>query len=250
VLAAPFQSQRGWRVFHRDVGTDLDDAAGGVRLLKTVVKASKTFVIDDDSPTGLVAAEEARRLLGLAGLAGAGSINYPGDDHAALVNEVRTSGADAVYYTGSWPRFGPLIKQLRAAKPDIRIVGWQWAYADQAIAAAGDKVAQGVLVTCTCMPGERAGNGFPERFRARFGRAPYFYAPEGYDAANILLAGLTAGNNTRERLTDFVHSYDGDGVSGHIRFYPNGDLATPTAWAYRAVNGAFRSDAPIPNDPA
>ncbi len=249
-LTVPAGAQRSYGVFHRTVGTDADDITAGIRQLAHQLSARRTFVVDDGTADSVQGSAYAQRQLGTAALAGTASMGR-NTDYSALVQQIVTSKADAVYYTGFAERFTAFVDfvgQLRGAAPDITIVGWQWAYGD-GLVAAGQKTPDNIHVTCTCMPPDRIGHDFTERFASRYRTPPTWYAAEAFDAATVLLAGLSAGRNTRSTMLDWVNRYDGDGVSGHIRFDPTGDLVAPTTWALQYVHGTIVTEDPIPGDP-
>jgi branched-chain amino acid transport system substrate-binding protein len=233
------------------VGTNLDDVTAGIRQLTHKLNARKVFVVDDGTPSNAAAAAYAQRQLGTAALAGTASM--PDGTHlSALVNKIATSKADSVYYTGDYGQFSvflDFVAQLRRTRPTITILGWQWAYDDQFVPAAGQQPPDNIYVTCTCIPPSRAGHDFTDHFTRRNHMAPIWYAAEAFDSTNILLSGLAAGRYTRSTMLDWVNHYDGDGVSGHIKFTPTGDLVAPTTWALRYVNGALVPEEPIPSTP-
>src|SRR3712207_9282210 len=87
---------------------------------------------------------------------------------------------------------------------------------------------------CPCIPPEEARDNFANDFRDRYGDAGY-YGPEAFDAANVLLAALGAGNATRADVLDYVNGYEENGVSPRIKFGPDGDLEAgdPHGWSYQ-----------------
>jgi ABC-type branched-subunit amino acid transport system substrate-binding protein len=249
-LTVPADAQSGYGVFHRTVGTDVDDVTAGIRQLTHQLNARRTFVVDDGTANSVRGATYAQHQLGTAALAGTVSMGRSAD-YSALINQITASKADAVYYTGLSDQFGAFVDfvaQLRGTKPDITIFGWQWAYNDQFVPAAGHQPPDNIYVTCTCMPPDRIGHDFTERFVSRYRTAPTWYAAEAFDAANVLLSGLSAGRNTRSTMLDWVNRYDGDGVSGHIKFSSTGDLVAPTTWTLRYVHGAIVAENPIGDD--
>lgn len=60
-----------------------------------------------------------------------------------------------------------------------------------------------------------------------------------YDAANILLAALTAGAASRAATRAHVAGYSGEGVGGRYRFTATGELEASTInrWAYTVRDG-------------
>jgi len=162
---------------------------------------------------------------------------------------VKASGADSVYFGGFSTAGGTFVQQLRKALPAVTVLAGDRVFTDTFIQAAGKNAAEGVYITCPCVPPSQARGNFADQFANRFKDAPGYYAPEAYDAANVLLAGLAAGKGTRADLLAWVNGYDGDGISRHVKFTPKGDLdgAHPQVWAYRVNAGDVKKEAVIPD---
>jgi branched-chain amino acid transport system substrate-binding protein len=63
-------------------------------------------------------------------------------------------------------------------------------------------------------------------FKKKMGVSSGVYSVESFDAANILLEGIKAGNTTREKMLKWVKAYKGKSVSGNnIKFDKNGDVS-------------------------
>lgn len=54
---------------------------------------------------------------------------------------------------------------------------------------------------------------------------------------NMYLAGLDAGNTDRASMLEFINGYDADGITKHITFDENGDIAEVTVYSYPVENG-------------
>ena len=104
---------------------------------------------------------------------------------------------------------------------------------------AGAANAEGAILTCPCVPGEKAGGTFAADYKTATGRDPGTYSAEAFDAANILLAGIKAGNTTRAKLETFVDGYTGQGVTTKFKFQENGEIdpASVAIWAYKVEGG-------------
>jgi ABC-type branched-subunit amino acid transport system substrate-binding protein len=240
-------STNGWKVFHRTLGSDLDQAAAAARYLSNVVHAKKTVVVSDDTDYGRGVSAEVSRALGSAAV-GLLSIKRDDKDFSGAVSQVNGMGADAVYLGTYYDDGGLFVKQLRATNKTIKIVAGDRAFTDGFITAAGKDVAEGVIMTCPCSPASRARDNFANQFKAKFGRSASYYGPEAFDATNVLLAGMQAGAATRADMLKFVKRYDAEGVSRRIKFSANGDLDVTSlqVWAYRVSNGYVDPEQVIP----
>lgn len=240
-------SQNGWKVFHRTLGTDTDQALAGARYLKQVLHASRTYVVDDGSSFGSSVASQVDRQLG-TGSVGTATLDSNATDYTSITKQVVTAGADAVYYGGLSRVGGAFVKQMRAANPNITIVAGDRVFTDSFVDAAGKQAAEGVYITCPCVPPSEARNNYAEQFKTRYANSPGYYGPEGFDAANVLLAGLNAGKATRADMLAWVNGYDGEGISRHVKFTPKGDLDGNKlqVWIYKVSNGDVKSQSVIP----
>jgi branched-chain amino acid transport system substrate-binding protein len=238
-------SQRNFEVFHRMIAGDDDDAKAALRYLTRVVKVTRTFVVDDRSAVGANEATEAANGLGPA-LAGTASIEYPPPgtgtappDYTAVIDRIKVSKADSVFYTGYAHPGGIFIKQVRAALPNITISGTARLYDNTFIAEAGD-AANGVYMTSPEVPPARIGRDFASQFAARFGENLPRYAPEAFDAVTMLASGIAAGKRTRADMLSWIDAYDRTGASRRVKFAFNGEPAAPQqVWSLRVVNGEF-----------
>ena len=238
-------SSRGWKTFHRTVGSDNDQAEAGARYLTNTMRARRVFVVADIDEYAASVGDGMRLKLNTAFVGRAGIDGSEGT-FGLTVQEILKSTADALYFAGYYKSGGILVKELRAAKPDIKIVAWDRLFTDLFPDAAGTAAAEGVVVTCSCVPPSEARDNFANEYKEHYSEAGY-YGPEAYDSANVFLAGLAAGKATRADMLSFVNAYDAQGVSRRIKFTPTGDLEPDSAsvWAYKVKSGGVYKDQPI-----
>ncbi|GAB7052448.1 branched-chain amino acid ABC transporter substrate-binding protein [Catenuloplanes indicus] len=243
----PSLASQGWQVFHRAVGNDATQGPAAGKYLQGVLKTQKTFVIDDTGAYGKGLADEVRTVLGAAVVKSA-TIQPKQTDFSAVVTEIKSTGADAVFFGGYYAEAGPLLRQMRTAGIKATFVAGDGVKDQGLIEGAGVEAAQGAVLTCPCTPAEKAKGTFPADFKAAFGRDAGTYSAEGYDAANILLAGLESGATTRKALLDFVKGYSGEGVAGRYKFDATGenDISAVSVWAYKVEGEAIVADQQIP----
>ncbi len=207
-------SRKGWKVFHRLLGTDADQAVAGAQYLKTIAKASKTYIVYDDTEFGSTASAEVRRRLGDL-VVGEVAITRTATDFTAAVKQVTDAGADSVYFAGFFDDGGIFVKQLKTANSKITVVSGDKIFTQSFVDAAGAG-AEGTIITCPCIPADQAGQNFASNYKQKFSETASYYGPESFDAANIFLAGLNAGKSTRADMLAYVNAYSGRGhLAGH-----------------------------------
>ena len=114
-------------------------------------------------------------------------------DFSATVTKVTSSGADAVFYGGYYAEAGLLVKQLRQAGYKGLFMSGDGSEDPAFVKAAGAAGRQ----RCGA---DRSGRSGARRLRQQVPRrssaAPSgLYSTQAYDATNIFLAGLDAGQD-------------------------------------------------------
>jgi branched-chain amino acid transport system substrate-binding protein len=233
--------------FHRVVANDeVQGAAVGV-YFKSVLKSQKVYVVDDATTYGKGVADKVKGELGSA-VVGSDKVAEKQTEFAATVAKVKQAGADAIFYSGYTNEAAPFLKQLRGGGVTAKFVGPDGVYDPALVSGAGAAAAEGAIITCPCIPGDKAKGSFAPDFQAEYGQAPGTYAAEGFDSANVLLSGFKAGKKTRKELLDWVNAYDADGVTKHIKFDDKGDVpvANVVIWAYEVKGGQIVPQQEIP----
>ena len=243
-------SARGWRVFHRAIGTDDDAARGAARYIRDVLGASRVYVVNDQTAFGVGMATGVRDALGALVV---GSHALPAKvapkDLAKIVPDVLASGATVLFYGGYYTAGGTLRRQLTAAGWRGTMVGGDGMKDPGFLAAAGVTAAEGTVDVAPDPPSPPAGGAFAADFRAEFGVAPPESSDVGYDVANMFLRGIVAGRTSTSTMLAWIDDYDGDGVARHYHFTAAGDLdpADVTVWTYTVTSGQFVASSLAPS---
>ncbi|GAA3763949.1 branched-chain amino acid ABC transporter substrate-binding protein [Plantactinospora mayteni] len=228
-------TQKGNTSFFRVVGHDGTQAAAVATFLKGQ-NAQKVFVVDDGSAYGAGITAELGKALGPLVVA-TDKIQEKQSQFDATVSKIKSSGADHLFYGGYTREAAPLVKQMRAAGVTAKFIGPDGLY-DPAFPEGAAGGAEGAIITCPCLPADKAGGTFSADYQKEFGIAPGSYGAEGYDGAKVYLDAFDAGKQTRADILAFVKSYDKQGVSKYIKFDDKGDV-DPTKvviWAYEVKN--------------
>lgn len=238
----PALATMGVKTFHRALGNDASQGPGAALYMKDVMKVTKTFVIDDASEYGKGLADQVKATLGSTVVKSA-VVKEQQVDFGALVTEVKASGADSIFWGGYLREASPFLKQYRDAGGKAKFVAGDGVKDDAFVKGAGAANAEGSILTCPCVPPEKVGGTFTADYKTSSGRDPGTYSAEAYDAANILLAGIKAGNTTREKLETFVDGYTGQGVTTSFKFEANGEIAQSSVavWAYTVKDGKIEA---------
>jgi branched-chain amino acid transport system substrate-binding protein len=229
-------SQKGWKVFHRAVASDANQGPAAGAYIKDVLKATKVFVADDQSAYGAGLATGVTQALGTAVVQ---SDHTEGDgkqtDFSSTVQKVIGSGATVLFYGGYYTNGGLLLKQLRSGGWKGTLVGGDGMDDPGLAKAAGNANAAGTILTCPCQPSAKASGTFLTDYKTKWNVEAGTYSDVAFDAANILLGGIDAGNTTTAKLNTYLSTVDYKGIANEYKFQANGDLdpALVKVWAFK-----------------
>jgi branched-chain amino acid transport system substrate-binding protein len=236
-------------VFHRVLPDDNAQAAGIVKYLTTTLKPTSIAIIHDNTEygKGLAVDQLGAQIPSSIKIATTQAIDPKGQDYSAAVNAVKSSGAKAVFYGGYYEAAGRLKKQLTDAGVTAQFISGDGALDPGFIKAAGD-AADGSILTCPCSfatedAGGKVGD-FAKAYKEITNTDPGTYSAEAFDAANILMKGITEGNTTRAKLLAYVEGLTAvpDAISKEVSFAPNGNIEAQGIFLYKVEDGKITFD--------
>lgn len=238
----PDLTTNGWKTFHRVLGNDATQAPAAAKYIKDTLAAKKVFVVDDASEYGKGIADGVKKDLGSL-VGGTDTVQQKQTDFGPTVTKVKASGADALWYGGYYAEAGLLAKQLRAAGWKGFFVSGDGSNDPGFVEAAGKTGAEDARLTCPCGP---APDDFAVKYKAaNDDKDPGTYSAEGYDATKILLDGIAAGNTDREKLLNWVGTYDKPGITKQLKFDDTGEVSEVVIYAYKVEDGKIVPDTEI-----
>lgn len=237
----PGLADNGWKTFFRVLGNDASQGPAAAKYIKDILKAQKVVVVDDASEYGKGLADIVKADLGSV-VVGTDTIQQKQTDFGATVTKIRSTGADAVFFGGYYAEAGLLRKQMTDAGIKATLVVGDGVKDDGFLKAAGDAAAEGTIITCPCLPPDKAKGSFYADYKAAFNAEPATYGAEGYDAAKIILDAVGAGKTTRADVLAYVKSYDKPGVTKQLKFNDKGEPSDVAVWAYKVQGGKIVPD--------
>jgi branched-chain amino acid transport system substrate-binding protein len=226
-ITDPTSPDFGGPVFHRVVGKDDLQGPALAKYATDGVANAKVFVFDDQSSYAVPLrgyVEAGLKSVAGASLVGGDSVINTATDYSPTIAKIKTSGANVVIYTGYYSAAAIFIKQLRDSGSKAIFAGGDGVFNQEFPKLAG-AAAEGSRITGV---GGFAGISadLEADFQEKMGVSSGVYSVESFDAANILLEGIKAGNTTRESMLAWVKAYTGTSVSGNtIKFDSNGDIS-------------------------
>jgi branched-chain amino acid transport system substrate-binding protein len=231
-------------VFHRVIPDDDVQAAGVTNYVVKNLKAKKVALIHDNSDYGKGLWEGVLKGLGAQGVTVAltDAIDPKSNDYSAAVNKVKTAKPDLVFYGGYYSNAGLLKKQLSDAGVTAKFLSGDGSLDPGFITASGAAGGEGAIITCPCKLATVDAGGalgsFATKYKTLIGKDPGTYSSEGYDAANIFIKAIEAGNTTRAKVLDYIEKLSPyDGLSKRIEFEANGNVKGGDVFVYEVKNG-------------
>ena len=232
-------------VFHRIIADDALQASGVTKYLVDTVKPKSVAYIHDNTEYGKGLADGTEAQAEEAGVktAVSAALDPKAQDYSATVNQVRSSGADTVFYAGYYAEAGRLRKQLVDANVEVEFITGDGSLDPGFITAAGAAQANGAKITCPCNLAFATSEGelkeFYDNFREEIGKDPGLYSPEAYDATKLIIKGIKAGNDTREKMLEYLENDVGtyEGVSKTIEFEENGNIKSTEFFVFEVKDG-------------
>ncbi|MCY0952140.1 branched-chain amino acid ABC transporter substrate-binding protein [Streptomyces sp. H27-S2] len=245
---------RTYKSYFRTATTDAIQGPFAAQYLFNKAGKKKVFIIDDKKTYGAgLAGTFKAEFTKLGGaVAGEGHIDPESKDFSAIVTQVKSSGADVVYYGGEYPAAGPLSKQIKASGTTIPLVGGDGIYDKKFVELAGEG-AVGDLSTSVGAPVESLPSA--KEFVANYEKAGFkepfaAYGGYSYDSAWAIIEGIKAvvdGNggklptDARAKVLGAVQSVSFEGVTGKVSFDEFGDATNKQLTVYKVEGGDWKS---------
>jgi branched-chain amino acid transport system substrate-binding protein len=237
----PALTTLGFKTFFRVIAPDTIQGKAAADYVVKGLKAKKVFSLDDNSDygTGLSGALEPQLK------ADGATVTHDGIDptknYTSEATKIIGTSPDAVYYSGYYSEFGPLVKALKGAGYKGIVISGDGSNDDQFIKDAGAANAEGAYLTCACgdANSDPKAATFVKDFTALNGQAPGTYSGEAYDATNALIQVLK-GLGAKPTASAVVAAYakvDYKGLTKQIKFTSTGEVEGDAVYIYQVKNG-------------
>lgn len=246
-VTLPTKPLQNPKIFHRVVPDDDIQGKGVTDYVTKIAKLTGLTYVHDNQAYGQALAEGTKGLLDAAGVKTIGNVLTVDPKQAVYsdtVNAIVSAKPPAVYFGGYYDTAGKLAKQLNDAGYKGQFLGGDGVLDVGFIENAGSTAAEGAVMTCACrLATEDAENKelaqFAKDYKAEYDVAVGTYGVEGYDAANIFIEAIKAGNDTREEILTYLEEEfkSHDGLSKKISFQDNGNVTTGEVNVYQVKNG-------------
>lgn len=237
-------TERGLKTVNRIVARDDFQGPAGAEYAVKTLGAKTVFIIQDKTAYGSGLAEEFKKA---AESLGAKTLGYEGitvgeKDFNGVINKVKTSKPDVIYFGGLYAEGGLIIKQAREKGIDVPIMGGDGLDSSGLVEIAGDKVANTFI---TSVAGDSTateeGKKFVADYKAKFKKNAESYSVYGYDAMGVMLLGIENAIKengdklpTKEKVAEAVRAVkDYKGTLTEVSFNDKGDNEKAKVFLYK-----------------
>jgi branched-chain amino acid transport system substrate-binding protein len=233
----------GTRNYSRVVWNDQFQGAANAQYAQEL-GLQRIFVLNDSETYGLGIANLFVQYAEKLGIEILGNQKWDkgATSYESLANRIRSSNADAVFLGGIiCNNGGKLIKDIRAANPELTILGPDgWTPISATIEGAG-AAANDMYITQPGVPVDQltgAGKEFVDGFTESAGKAPNPYTAYAAQAVEVLIAAIEKGGTDRAAVSEALFETDiQDGIVGAFQIDENGDTTLGKVSVYQIKSG-------------
>jgi branched-chain amino acid transport system substrate-binding protein len=239
----------GFDTFFRVVPTDAAQGPTDANFLAKQLKATKLFIIDDQTSYSTGLADSAEKAFKDAGgsIVGHESVTQKDVDFSALVTKIKGSGADAIFFPGQIASQGALLgKQLQEQGVKIILFGADGFFSADDFIKGAAGATEGAYVSSFApdITGIESSADVVKRYTDKNGAFGTF-GPPTYAATTVVLEAMKrafdGGNLTREAVRDEVAKTNQklSILGGPLAFDKNGDVEGAQFYIFQVKGDKF-----------
>jgi branched-chain amino acid transport system substrate-binding protein len=241
----PKYTSQGFKTAFRVVGRDDQQGPADADFIVKTLGCTKVGVMDDKSTYG-------------QGLADAVNLQVPKDngtvvdrehvaadqtDFSAQLTAMKGHNPEVIFYGGYAPQFGPLVQQARRQGIKATFVSGDGsqdpAFIDLAKTDAEKQFASNAGPAPELQPGFA---DFNAKYKAKFNQDIFQYAPQAFDATNIIINAIKKAGPDKAGILSGVASTDGyQGVAQTYGFTSTGDVKASIFTIYKVESGKWKA---------
>ena len=211
-----------------------------------VLEAKNILIANDQSTYSVDVAKLAADAITKAGgtVLPIQAVPNTAQDFSAIITTIRSSGADAVYWTGYYAQAALFVRQLRGAGMTIPFVTADGSVDPTFITNAGAENAEGaygtIATTTQFLTGSEA-EKFIADYKSAFGSDPGPYSAYAYDAVmSLVSAAESAGSLDPAKVIEALHALKIDGLTGTVSFADDGSREGAKFTVLQVIDGAYQ----------
>lgn len=243
----PKLTHQGFNNVFRVVGQDISQGKADADFMVKTLGCKKVGIVDDKTAYGQGLADYVNNGVTADGatVVGREHTTDKDTDFTAQLTSLKGKSPDIIFFGGIYPQGGPMAAQIKKlGMTNVPLVGGDGIHSGKFLDLAGDN--KDGNYASDAGPDNTLIAGFADfnsRYKAAFGQDVVQYAPEAYDAANIIINAIkTAGGPDTAKIRDAVAATkDYKGVVQTYTFDANGDILNAVWTLYKSVGGKWKA---------
>lgn len=237
-------TDRGLKTVNRICARDDLQAPSGAKFALDKLSSKTVFIIQDKTAYGSGLADEFKKSFEKGGgkTVGYEGITVGEKDFNGVLNLVAEQKPDLLYFAGTYPEGGLVIKQAREKGINCPVLGADGLDSSTLVEIAGSAV-KNVYLTSVAGDATKTDEGkkFVADYKSKNNKQPESYSVYGYDCMQVILNALTKsikdnGNKlpSHEKIRDAVRATkDFKGAMTQVTFDSKGDNETAKVYIYK-----------------
>ena len=244
----PKFTRNGYKTTFRVVADDVHLGGTLGKYAVQQLKGKNIAVIDDRTAYGQGVADEFEKGVKAAGgkIAAREFTSDKATDFTAILTSIKGKTPDIVFFGGMDAVAGPMLRQMKQLGLNAKFMG-----GDGICSGELPKLAAGAMGDSQVVCAEAGGidpkdaaavkgmSDFRAKFKAKFNTDVQLYAPQVYDAINVVVAAMVkAGSAEPAKYLPVLAKTEGyKGVTGNIAFDERGDIKNGALTLYTYKGG-------------
>lgn len=241
----PKYTSQGFKTAFRVVGRDDQQGPADGDFIVQTLKCKNVAVMDDKSTYGQGLADQVASQVAKDGgtVVDREHIDASASDFTAQLTTVKGKKPDVIFFGGYSAQAGPLTAQARRlgiTAPFAMGDGCQDSdYIKLASSDANNNFASNAGPDHSLMTGY---SKFASDFKTKFGLDVFQYAPQAYDAANIIMQAVKTAGGTKSAILGAVAQTKGyQGIAQSYTFTSTGDVTEGIFTVYKVESGSWKA---------
>jgi branched-chain amino acid transport system substrate-binding protein len=240
----PKYTSQGFKTAFRVVGRDDQQGPADADFIVKTLGCMNVGVMDDKSQYGQGLADAVNGQVPTDGgkVVDREHVDPTQSDFSAQLTTMKGHNPDIIFYGGYAPQFGPLIQQARRLGIKATFVSGDGSQDPEAIKLAGTDAEKQFASNAGPAPALQPGYAaFQTAYKAKYNQDIFQYAPQAYDAMNIVIEAIKKGGADKAAILAAVAATSGyQGVAQTYSFTSTGDVKESIFTFYKVEGGVWK----------
>jgi branched-chain amino acid transport system substrate-binding protein len=241
----PKYTSQGFKTAFRVVGRDDQQGPADADFIVKTLGCKNVGVIDDKSTYGQGLADNVAKQVPTGGGKVVDREHVAADqtDFSAQLTAMKGHNPDIIFFGGYSPQFGPMVHQARTQGIKATFVSGDGSQDPEFIKLAGNDANNQFASNAGPAPALQPGYAdFNAKYKAKYNQDIFQYAPQAFDAANIIITAIKkAGADKAGILAAVAATSNYQGVAQSYSFTSTGDVKESIFTVYKVEGGAWKA---------